>query len=138
MGSIYLVLLVFQVIVAFGLVGVILLQHGKGADAGAAFGSAASGSVFGSQGAGNFLTRTTSILAFLFLASSLCLGYIATQKVGQPSSIMDEQSVMSETAMPETAMPEETMDSSDIPSNTSASDIPSNTSASDIPEVFEE
>lgn len=121
MESIYLALLVFQVVVAFGLVGVILLQHGKGADAGAAFGSATSTSVFGSQGAGNFLTKITSMLAFLFLASSLCLGYIATQQIEQSLGVMEEQSVMSEGTM-----------------SIGNSDIPSNTSAHDIPEISEE
>ena len=69
--SLHLVLLVFQVVVAASLIGFILIQHGKGADAGAAFGSGASSTVFGSQGSGNFLTKTTAVLAFLFLSNSL-------------------------------------------------------------------
>ena len=68
--SLHLILLVFQVVVAVSLIGFILIQHGKGADAGAAFGSGASSTVFGSQGTGNFLTRAPTVLALLFLSNS--------------------------------------------------------------------
>jgi len=88
MSALETLLLVFQVIVAFCLVGFILIQHGKGADAGAAFGSGASATVFGSRGSGNFLTRTTTVLAILFLGNSLVLGYLATQSVKQQGSLM--------------------------------------------------
>lgn len=96
MENLHLVLLVFQVCIAFSLIGFILIQHGKGADAGVAFGSAASSTVFGSQGSGNFMTRTTAVLAFLFLANSLCLGYLATQRVEQSSTMVEDLSVMLE------------------------------------------
>ena len=66
-------LLVFQVLLALLLVGIILLQQGKGATAGAGFGAGASATVFGSQGSSSFLTRTTAILAALFLSNSLFL-----------------------------------------------------------------
>jgi preprotein translocase subunit SecG len=92
MESLQTILFVLQVLVAISLIGLILIQHGKGADAGAAFGSGASSTVFGARGSGNFLTRTTTILAFVFLANSLGLGYIATQQVRQqPESLMIEQ-----------------------------------------------
>lgn len=71
------ILLVIQVISALGLIGLVLLQQGKGADAGASFGSGASQTVFGSTGSGNFLTRTTAILATIFFLSSLGLAYFA-------------------------------------------------------------
>lgn len=71
-------LLMAQVFIAIGLIVIILIQHGKGADAGAAFGSGASSTVFGSRGSGNFLTKTTTALAVVFLANSLTLGYLAT------------------------------------------------------------
>lgn len=71
------IVLVIQVIAALGLIGLVLLQQGKGADAGASFGSGASQTVFGSTGSGNFLTRTTAILATLFFLSSLGLAYFA-------------------------------------------------------------
>ena len=66
-------LLVVQIVLAIALIVLVLLQHGKGADAGAAFGSGASATVFGARGAGNFLSRTTAILATLFFANSLLL-----------------------------------------------------------------
>ena len=71
------ILTVLHLFLAIGLVALVLMQHGKGADAGAAFGSGASGSVFGAQGASNFLSRTTAILATLFFITSIALGYFA-------------------------------------------------------------
>ncbi len=73
-------LLVIHVLAALALVGLVLLQHGKGADVGAAFGSGASGSVFGSAGSANFLSRTTAILAVIFFVTSLGLTYFSSQK----------------------------------------------------------
>jgi|SRR5688572_18061319 preprotein translocase subunit SecG len=73
-------LLVIHVLTALTLVGLVLLQHGKGADVGAAFGSGASGSVFGSAGSANFLSRTTAILAVIFFVTSLGLTYFSTRK----------------------------------------------------------
>ena len=86
-------LFVLQVLVAVCLVGFILIQHGKGADAGAAFGSGASSTVFGSQGSGNFLSRTTAFLAILFLGNSLLLGFLASQKIRQEQSLMQQESI---------------------------------------------
>lgn len=70
-------LLAMDVLVAIGLITLILLQHGRGADAGAAFGSGASQTVFGSQGSASFLTRATGVLAMLFFAISLLLASIS-------------------------------------------------------------
>jgi preprotein translocase subunit SecG len=67
--------LVFHVLAAVGVVVLVLLQHGKGADMGAAFGSGSAGSLFGSAGAANFLSRTTAILATVFFATSMLLTY---------------------------------------------------------------
>jgi preprotein translocase subunit SecG len=72
--------LVIHVLAALVLVGVILLQHGKGADVGAAFGSGASGSLFGASGSANFLSRTTAILAVIFFVTSLGLTFFSTRK----------------------------------------------------------
>ncbi len=72
----YNVLLIIQILVALGIIGLVLIQHGKGADAGAAFGGGASGTVFGSKGSGSFLTRLTGILAALFFANSLMLAWL--------------------------------------------------------------
>jgi preprotein translocase subunit SecG len=73
-------ILVIHVLAALALVGLVLLQHGKGADVGAAFGSGASGSVFGSAGSANFLSRTTAILAVVFFVTSLSLTYFSSRK----------------------------------------------------------
>ncbi len=113
--SLHLILLVAQVVIAVSLIGFILIQHGKGADAGAAFGSGASSTVFGSQGSGNFLTRATTVLALLFLSNSLALGYMATQRVIDPTSIMDNEPVVVEEIMI-TDVPTVDVIESDIPS----------------------
>lgn len=72
-------LLVLYVLVAVALIGLILIQHGKGADMGASFGSGSSNTVFGSSGSGNFMTRLTGILATLFMILSLLLGFMASR-----------------------------------------------------------
>jgi len=81
--------LVVHVLAALGVIGLVLLQHGKGADVGAAFGSGASGSLFGATGSANFLSRTTAILAAVFFLSSLGLAYLANVKPRTGGSVMD-------------------------------------------------
>ena len=73
-------ILALHIIVAIALSGIILIQHGKGADAGASFGSGAAGTVFGAAGSANFLTRATAVLATVFFATSLALAYHAQQE----------------------------------------------------------
>ena len=74
------VLIVLHVLVALAIIGLVLLQHGKGADMGSGFGGGASGSLFGATGSANFLSRTTAVLAALFFILSLALAYTATRK----------------------------------------------------------
>ena len=74
------VLIVLHVVVALAIIGLVLLQHGKGADMGSGFGGGASGSLFGATGSANFLSRTTAVLAALFFILSLALAYTATRK----------------------------------------------------------
>jgi len=83
------VLVAVHVLVAAALVGLVLLQHGKGADMGAAFGSGSSGSLFGAAGSANFLSRTTAILATVFFLSSLGLTYFGATRAG-PTDIMKQ------------------------------------------------
>jgi len=90
MESLQTILLVLQVLVSISLICLILIQHGKGADAGAAFGSGSSSTVFGSQGSSNFLSKTTAVLALIFLANSLTLAYISTRRINTITSIMDQ------------------------------------------------
>ena len=82
------IILVVHVLVAAGVIGLVLIQQGKGADAGAAFGGGASSTVFGSQGSSSFMTRATGILATIFFITSLSLAYLSTQKVN-PTSVVD-------------------------------------------------
>ena len=94
MGVLESFLLVVHVIVAIAICALVLLQHGKGADMGAAFGSGSSGSLFGAAGSANFLSRSTAALATVFFASSLGLTYLGATRstpVGVEKSIMDSQ-----------------------------------------------
>ena len=106
MESTQTLLFVLQVLVAVALIGLILIQHGKGADAGAAFGSGSSSTVFGSSGSASFLTKLTAGLAFVFLANSLLLAYLATQNIQQaPTSLLDQPGVVMEQQVLEQDMP---------------------------------
>ncbi len=89
-------LLIMHIVVAVAICAFVLLQHGKGADMGAAFGSGSSGSLFGSAGSANFLSRTTAVLAAVFFASSLGLTWFATSQ--GPSSGVMQQGVMEKMA----------------------------------------
>jgi preprotein translocase subunit SecG len=87
----YSLFLAIQVIVAVALVSLVLLQHGKGADAGAAFGSGASATVFGARGSANFLSRATGILAALFFVNSLLLSSkLIIPEAGAPASVAEQ------------------------------------------------
>ena len=83
----YTVLVVVQVVIAVALIGLILIQHGKGADAGAAFGSGASGTVFGSRGSATFLSRSTGGLAALFFIISLVLAILVARGTAERQSL---------------------------------------------------
>ncbi len=87
------VIQIIHVFVAIGIIGLVLIQHGKGADAGAAFGAGAaggaSGSVFGAKGSGNFLSRTTAILATVFFLTSLSLAYFTRGSEAPAKSLLD-------------------------------------------------
>ena len=83
------VLIVLHVLMALAIIGLVLLQHGKGADMGSGFGGGASGSLFGATGSANFLSRTTAILAAVFFVSSLALAYFANQRPSESGSVVD-------------------------------------------------
>lgn len=86
----YTILVVVQVVAALAVIGLVLMQHGKGADAGAAFGSGASGTVFGARGSANFLTRATGACATVFFIASLSLAYLV-QGQKTAASIVEQQ-----------------------------------------------
>ena len=94
MGVLESILLAVHMVVALVVIGLVLLQHGKGADMGAAFGSGSSGSLFGAVGSANFLSRSTAVLATVFFLSSLGLTYLGSTRSERPAaerSIMDTQ-----------------------------------------------
>jgi len=88
-GMLFPLLLGLHVVVGLGVIGLVLIQHGKGADMGAAFGGGSSGSLFGASGSANFLSRTTAVLAAIFFFTSLGLSYIATYKPQASGSVME-------------------------------------------------
>jgi preprotein translocase subunit SecG len=88
-GFLFPLLLTAHVLIGISVIGLVLLQHGKGADMGAAFGSGASGSLFGATGSANFLSRITAVLATVFFLTSLTLTYLASNKPKAPTSVMD-------------------------------------------------
>jgi len=105
----YEILIVVYLLVAMALIGLVLIQHGKGADMGAAFGAGASATVFGSSGTGNFLTKTTTILATIFFVLSIVLG---NYSAGQSKQVDEWQDL----SVPVTEQVEHKKDeTSDIP-----------------------
>lgn len=88
------VLLAVQMISAIVMVGLILVQHGKGADMGAAFGSGGSGSLFGASGSANFLSRTTAVLATIFFVSTLALAYFGSARPAPASGSVLENAAL--------------------------------------------
>ena len=88
MFTIHSIALIVHVLISAGIIGLVLLQRGKGADAGAAFGSGASGTVFGASGSANFLSRTTAVLAAAFFCTSLGLAYLGSRQA-PVESMMD-------------------------------------------------
>ena len=84
MDSLQTMVLIVHTVIALLIIVLVLMQRGKGADAGAAFGSGASGTVFGARGSSNFFSRTTAILAAAFFVSSLSLAYISSQRTDTP------------------------------------------------------
>lgn len=98
------VLLAVQMLSALVMVGLILVQHGKGADMGAAFGSGGSGSLFGATGSANFLSRTTAVLATVFFAATLLLAYFGTARPAPSSGSVLEGAAVTAPA-PAASMP---------------------------------
>ena len=89
MSTIQTIVLIAHTVIALLIIILVLLQRGKGADAGAAFGSGASSTVFGSQGSSNFFSRSTAVLAAAFFVSSLSLAYLSSQQADAPDSLIE-------------------------------------------------
>lgn len=91
MNSLLAIVIVIQVVTALIIIGLVLLQHGKGADMGAAFGSGASGSLFGASGSANFLSRSTAIAAGVFFVATLALSFLGSRaNSGSGTGVMDQ------------------------------------------------
>ena len=97
------VVLAVQMLAALGMIGLILVQHGKGADMGAAFGSGSSGSLFGASGSANFLSRTTAILAAVFFAATLALAYFGNARPAGAGSVLETPAAAMPAANPAAA-----------------------------------
>ncbi len=96
MDNIQKAVLIGHTLIALLIIILVLLQRGKGADAGAAFGAGASGTVFGARGSGSFFSRATAVCATLFFITSLSLAYLSSQKSAAPSSVLDGASAVEE------------------------------------------
>jgi preprotein translocase subunit SecG len=99
------VVLAVQMLTALGMIGLILLQHGKGADMGAAFGSGSSGSLFGASGSANFLSRSTSVLAAVFFVCTLLLAYFGNLRPTESGSVLDRAGVTAPAPAPAASGP---------------------------------
>jgi len=116
MGMVYNIIVIIQVLSALAIIGLVLVQHGKGADMGAAFGSGASGSLFGATGSSNFLSKSTAIAAAVFFCSTLIMAYIGHKRSPVESGVMENIQTVPSSAAPA------------APSAPSAAPAPSNSS----------
>ena len=123
--------LIAHTLIALLIIVLVLLQRGKGADAGAAFGAGASGTVFGARGSSSFFSRATAICATLFFVSSLALAYLSSQATSAPTSLLEDAPPVETPAEQVPPLSEDTP-VSDVPA-LEASDEPS-----DLPELQEE
>ena len=111
------VILAVQMLSALTMIGLILVQHGKGADMGAAFGSGGSGSLFGATGGANFLSRTTAVLAAVFFVTTLMLAYLGNLRPASSGSVLEGAALVAPAAAPASV------------DNSAASQIPGNAPA---------
>ncbi|WP_213779010.1 preprotein translocase subunit SecG [Caballeronia sp. dw_276] len=117
-------IIVVQLLSAFGVIGLVLLQHGKGADMGAAFGSGASGSLFGATGSANFLSRTTAVLAAVFFISTLTLTYLGSYKPAASAGVLGGAAVTAPAANTTVGASVPVAGSAPVASSAPGSDVP--------------
>ena len=134
----YSVLVSIDVLIAAGLIGLVLIQQGKGANAGAAFGGGSSGTVFGARGSASFLTRATAILAALFFINSLVLAYLASHRpvsesVMEAATEVQEQAIDGNDAAAMEAVKQQIQEQVDEMAKQQQSDLPD-----DVPGFTEE
>jgi len=119
-----------HVLVALAIIGLVLLQHGKGADMGSGFGGGASSSLFGATGSANFLSRATAVLATLFFLTSLALAYLATNKQHGSGGVLD--AVKKEMSVP--GKPEAQKPAPAAPKSAPAESAPAGSKGKDVPQ----
>lgn len=112
MGILFTVTLTVHILVGLAVIGLVLLQHGKGADMGAAFGSGASGSLFGATGSANFLSRSTAVLATIFFITSLSLTYMVSERQATAPSGSVVDTVKTEPVAPVAPLQQDAADDS--------------------------
>jgi len=106
MSFVVTIILTVQLLAAVAMIGLVLIQHGKGADMGAAFGSGASGSLFGATGGANFLSRTTAVLAAVFFVCTLLLAYFSNARPASSGSVLESPAAVAPaTQIPATPAP---------------------------------
>ena len=132
MDTIQKAVLIAHTLIALLIIALVLLQRGKGADAGAAFGAGASGTVFGARGSSSFFSRATAVCATAFFVSSLTLAYLSSQSSSAPTSLLEDAPVIETTTEEVPALSDE-MPVSDLPALEAAEEP-----AIDLPELEEE
>ena len=115
MDNLHTAVLIAHTLIALLIIVLVLLQRGKGADAGAAFGAGASGTVFGARGSSSFFSRATAVCATLFFVSSLTLAYLSSQASTAPSSLLENAPPAAESGAVEVPEPSEELPISDTP-----------------------
>jgi preprotein translocase subunit SecG len=130
METVQTVVLVAHTIIALLIIVLVLLQRGKGADAGAAFGAGASGTVFGARGSSNFFSRATAVLATVFFVSSLGLAYISSQTATRTDSLLENAAPVIEEEIDDAAPDVDALPEFDAPDEETADDV-----ATELPEL---
>jgi len=131
MSFVVTIILTVQLLSAVAMIGLVLIQHGKGADMGAAFGSGASGSLFGASGGANFLSRTTAVLAAVFFACTLALAYFSHARPASSGSVLESPAAVAPAA-PAAQIPTDTAPAAAAPASTPDA-TPAATGAAQIP-----
>jgi len=136
MDNIQKAVLIAHTLIALLIIVLVLLQRGKGADAGAAFGAGASGTVFGARGSSSFFSRATAVCATAFFISSLTLAYLSSQASTAPASLLEDAPVVETTADDVPPLSDEMPVSDDLPALEAAEGLPDE--AMELPELEEE
>ncbi|KQT10427.1 preprotein translocase subunit SecG [Ramlibacter sp. Leaf400] len=124
MNVILTLVLAVQILTALGMIGLILIQHGKGADMGAAFGSGSSGSLFGASGSANFLSRTTAVLASVFFVCTLALAYFGNYRPAESGSVLDRAAAPATAPQPAASGPAAQIPSTSVPAAIPGTTVP--------------